>query len=85
MQLEDFLECIHNDTVPLESPDGLTGGGWEWDGPLDDMESFGAYLRARAVCVERGMWAIVEGYNTPAPSTSASNSDFGDDAGGFQG
>ena len=60
MQLEDFMECIEVGEVPPESPDGLTGDGLEWNGPLDDSHSYGDYLRARTACIEKGMWALVE-------------------------
>ncbi|MFO1431805.1 MAG: hypothetical protein U1F76_16985 [Candidatus Competibacteraceae bacterium] len=60
MQLEDFMECIEAGEIPPEPPDGLTGDGFEWNGPLENSYSYGDYLRARTVCIEKGMWALVE-------------------------
>jgi hypothetical protein len=60
MQLADFLACIDAGNIPPEAPDGLTAGGWDWDGLLEDVNRYGDYLRARAFCVECGMWAVVD-------------------------
>jgi hypothetical protein len=60
MKLEDFLAYIQNDEIPPEPPDGLTSGGWEFEGFLNDADTWMNYLSVRRECNERGMWAIVD-------------------------
>lgn len=61
MELEDFLDCIRAGEIPPEPPDGLSSGGWEFAGSLQDADSWMQYSKARRECNERGMWAIVDG------------------------
>ena len=56
MDIDAFMECVRQGTIPPSSPDGLDEHGWahpEW------YYHGTEHLRDRNECNERGMWAIV--------------------------